>query len=102
MVRRPAGKLSRYFYGIEYGPRDLRLAAHRSRGQQDRHAGGPAAALVLPLRPEERKYSLAVMRLVRAAGSPTVLALVAGVLVLRRRSRRGGDPQNANAQCTTR
>ena len=26
MVATPEGRLSHYFYGIEYGPRDLRLA----------------------------------------------------------------------------
>ena len=39
--------------------------------------------------PKSARYSFAVMRLVRAAGVTTVLALVAAVLVLRRRERVG-------------
>ena len=33
----PQGRVSRYLYGFEYKPRDLRLAPRRSLGRQDRH-----------------------------------------------------------------
>ena len=33
MVLTPTGRLSRYFYGIDYAPRDLRLGAGRSIGE---------------------------------------------------------------------
>ena len=55
MVVTPDGRLSHYFYGIEYGPRDLRLALIDAADRQDRQPGGPAAAGLFPLRPEERQ-----------------------------------------------
>ena len=44
-VATPEGKLSRYFYGIEYGPRDLRLGARRGL-EQDR-IGSPVDQILL-------------------------------------------------------
>jgi len=88
MVLTPEGRLSRYFYGIEYGPRDVRLALIEAAGHQ---IGTPADQLLLycfHYDPKSARYSFAIMRLVRAAGVATVLAMVAGVLVLRRRERR--------------
>ncbi len=55
IVATPDGRLSRYFYGIEYGPRDLRLALIEAADRQDRQPGGPAAPGLFPLRPEERQ-----------------------------------------------
>ncbi len=54
MLTTPQGKLSRYFYGIDYAPRDLRLGLDRIVCKQDRIAGGPTAALLLPLRSVNR------------------------------------------------
>jgi protein SCO1/2 len=88
MVLTPEGRLSRYFYGIEYGPRDVRLALIEAAG---RKIGTPADQLLLycfHYDPKSARYSFAIMRFVRAAGVATVLAMVAGVLVLRRRERR--------------
>ena len=87
MVLTPAGRMSRYFFGIDYGPRDLRLALIEA---ADQKIGTPVDQLLLycfHYDPKSARYSFAVMRLVRAAGVTTVLALVAGVLVLRRRER---------------
>ncbi len=44
MVVTPEGRLSRYFYGIEYGPRDLRLALIEA---ADRKIGSPVDQLLL-------------------------------------------------------
>jgi protein SCO1 len=87
MVLTPDGRMSRYFYGIEYGPRDLRLALIEA---ADKRIGTPADQLLLycfHYDPKSARYSFAIMRMVRAAGLTTVLALVAGVFVLRRRER---------------
>ena len=58
IVLTPDGRLARYLFGIEYGPRDLRLAHRRGVGRQGRHAGRLAAALLLPLRPDDRPLRL--------------------------------------------
>jgi len=87
MVLTPGGRLSRYFYGIEYGPRDLRLALIEA---ADQKIGTPVDQLLLycfHYDPKSARYSLAIMRLVRTAGLTTVLALVAGVVAMKRRER---------------
>jgi protein SCO1/2 len=85
MVLTPEGRLSRYFYGIEYGPRDVRLALIEA---ADRRIGTPADQLLLycfHYDPKSARYSLAIMRLVRTLGVATVLAMVGGIIILRRR-----------------
>ena len=67
MVATPDGRLSHYLFGIEYGPRDLRLALIEA---ADRKIGSPADQLLLACfhyDPSSGKYSLAVMRIVRPA-----------------------------------
>jgi protein SCO1/2 len=92
MVATPAGRLSHYFYGIEYGPRDLRLALIEA---GDRRIGSPVDQLLLycfHYDPRSATYSVAVMRLVRSAGIATVLAIVAGIVVMRRRDKATAGP----------
>ena len=55
MILTPQGKISRYFYGIQFPGRDLRLGLVESVGQQDRLADRPGSALLLSLRPGRRK-----------------------------------------------
>ncbi len=50
MVATPDGKMSRYFYGIEYAAADLRMALVDASQAQDRLAGGLRFAVLLPLR----------------------------------------------------
>jgi protein SCO1 len=92
MVATPDGRLSHYFYGIEYGPRDLRLALIEA---GDRKIGSPVDQLLLycfHYDPKSAKYSVAVMRLVRTAGLATVLAIVTGIVVMRRRDKTTAGP----------
>jgi protein SCO1/2 len=97
MVVTPEGKLSKYFYGIEYGPRDLRLALVEA---GDRKIGSPVDQLLLycfHYDPSSGKYSLAVMNIVRLAGVVTVLAMGVVIVLMRRRERKGPLPRNAHA-----
>jgi len=84
LVATPEGKLSRYFYGVEYSPRELRLALVES-GQGN--VGSAIDELLLycfHYDPESGRYGLLVMNLVRLGGVLTVL-FVAGFIVLMRR-----------------
>jgi protein SCO1/2 len=87
MVLTPQGKISRYFYGIEYAPRDLRF------GVIDASAGkvGSLADQVIlycyMYDPERGTYGLVVMRLLRIFGSLTVVTLLALFLYLRRKEK---------------
>jgi protein SCO1/2 len=88
MLLTPEGRISRYFYGIEYGPRDIRLALIEA---GDRKIGSLVDHVFLycfHYDPKSARYSFAIMRVVRGAGVVTVAAIAAGVFVMRRRERR--------------
>ncbi len=85
MVATPHGKLSRYFYGIEYAPRDLRLGLIESSAEK---IGSPVDQLLLycyHYDPATGKYGAAVMKIMRIAGVITVLAIVAMLFALKGR-----------------
>jgi len=97
MVATPEGRLSHYFYGIEYGPRDLRLALIDA---ADHKIGSPVDQLLLACfhyDPKSGKYSLAIMRIVKAAGLLTLVAMGVTILMLRRRDRRDPLTDGASA-----
>lgn len=92
MVATPEGRLSHYFYGIEYAPRDLRLAIVEA---SERRIGSPVDQLLLACfhyDPSSGKYSLAVMRLIRIAGVITLVAIGGTIVLLRRRERQQPSP----------
>jgi protein SCO1/2 len=89
-VATPQGKLARYFYGIEYAPRDLRLGLIE--GSQNK-IGSPVDQLLLycyHYDPVTGRYGAAIMRLIRAAGVATVLALGAFIFIMVRKEQRTG------------
>lgn len=90
MVATPEGKLSHYFYGIEYSPKDLRLAlVESSQGK----IGSPVDALILycyHYDPATGKFA-PVMAVLRAAGVLTVFGVVGLIFYLRRRTRQSEE-----------
>lgn len=86
----PQGRVSKYFYGFEYKPRDLRL------GLVEASAGtiGTAVDQVLLLcyhySPSTGKYSAAAMDIMRAGGAATVLGLGGFIFIMVRNERRNG------------
>lgn len=87
-VLTPDGRISRYFYGIEYAPRDLRLGlVEASAGR----IGNPVDRVLLycfHYDPKSGKYGAAVVNIVRLAGLATLFALSASLFLLSRRERR--------------
>lgn len=76
MVLTPQGRLSRYFYGIEYAPRDLRLGLIEA---AENRIGAPADQLMLlcyQYDPATGKYSVSVIKALRVGGVLTVLFMV--------------------------
>ena len=88
MVVTPEGKIAQYFYGIEYAPKDLRLALVQA---SQNKIGTLADAVLLycfHYDPNTGRYSAAVLNLVRLAGILTVFTIGGFVMVnLRRESR---------------
>ena len=90
MVATPTGRLSHYFYGIDYAPKDLRLAlVEASEGK----VGSPVDALLLycyHYDPASGRFA-PVMGVLRVAGVLTVAGVVALLLYLRRKTRQKGE-----------
>ena len=85
MVATPEGRLSHYFYGIEYAPRDLRLALVESSAGK---IGTPVDQILLycfHYDPSTGKYGAVIMRMVRLGGILTLLAIGGGLLYMSRR-----------------
>jgi protein SCO1/2 len=81
------GRVSRYLFGIEYAPKDLRLALVDS--GQGKLGGLVDQALLFcyQYNPHSGRYSAAILNVLKAAAALTVLALGGFILTLRRRER---------------
>ena len=88
IILTPSGKLSRYFYGIQYPPLDLRLGlVEASAGK----IGSPADQVLLHCfhyDPATGKYTASILNYARALGVLAILAVVAFVWFLWRAHRR--------------
>lgn len=89
MVLTPKGRIARYFYGVDYSPRDLRFGLIEA--AEDR-IGSPVDQLLLycfHYDPSTGKYSAAVLNIVRLGGALTVLGLIGFIVTSGRGSKRG-------------
>jgi protein SCO1/2 len=97
-VLTPAGHVSRYLFGIEYAPRDLRFALVEASSGRIGTVVDQMLLYCYHYDPIEGKYGVAIINLVRLGGILTVVALGAFILVALRRERRraavmsGGPP----------
>ena len=89
VVATPTGRLSRYFFGIDYAPRDVKFALIESSNEK---IGTLADRLLLycyHYDPTTGNYGFVAMRAVRIGGAVTILALVGFVFVSLRRDSNG-------------
>lgn len=92
----PAGRVSRYLFGIDFPPRDVRLGLIESTEEKMGTAIDSLLLYCYHYNPAIGRYSTAVFNLLRLAAGATVIGLVALVLVLRRRdSRQAARPMGA-------
>lgn len=85
------GRMSRYFYGIDYSPKDLRLGLIEAAQNK---IGTPVDQLLLycyHYDPTTGKYTPLVHNILRAAGGATVFALGGFILVMLIRERKTGS-----------
>jgi protein SCO1/2 len=85
MIATPEGKLARYYYGIEYSAKDLRLGLVEASNNK---IGSPVDQLILycfHYDPATGKYGPMVINMIRLGGIVTIIGMAALLLILRRR-----------------
>lgn len=88
MIVTPDGKMSRYFYGIDYSPKDVKFGIMESAGSK---IGNPAEKLLLycfHYDPASGKYGLAILNVIRLGGIATLMGLGAMFFVLWRKNKK--------------
>jgi len=89
MLLTPDGHISRYFYGVEYPGRDMRLGlVDASAGK----IGSPIDHVLLfcyHYDPSAATYSASILKIMRLCAVLTIAALVGAILLFRRRDHQG-------------
>jgi len=93
VVLTPQGKIARYFFGVEYSPRDLRLGLVEASQNKIGTAVDQVMLFCYGYDPKTGKYTAAVMNLVRTGAVVMVLAVVA--FIVRNRGRQGARGQRS-------
>lgn len=88
VILTPAGKISRYFFGLNYSPKDIRLGLVEASANRIGSWIDQAYLLCYEYDPSTGTYGLLISRLLRLAGLATVAGLggLVGILVLKERS----------------
>jgi protein SCO1/2 len=98
MISTPGGRLSKYFYGVEYSPRDLRLGLVEASAEK---IGNPVDQILLfcyHYDPATGKYGAVAMNMVRLAGAGFVLIGGLFLVIMLRRERHPGHPAGLPAK----
>ena len=93
----PKGKISRYYYGIDFSPRDLRLGLIEAASGK---IGTPIDQLLLfcyHYDPVTGKYGLVITNVIQLAGAATVLILAGFIWLMLRRERAHGAANRRTA-----
>ena len=93
VVLSPEGRVSHYLFGVEYAPKDLRLALVAAAGGR---IGGAADQLLLycyRYDPKAGRFSASILNLVRLLGVLTVLGLAAFILTASATRKTPADPR---------
>jgi len=91
MIVTPDGRMSRYFYGVDYAPRDIRLGLVEA---SQNKIGSPVDQILLfcyHYDPTTGKYGAMAVNMVRVAGAAFVLICGAFLLIAFRREHRSGQ-----------
>lgn len=81
----PDGKLSRYLFGVTFEPRDMRLGLLEATQGKIGNIVDHVLLYCYRYDPKSRKYSLFATRLLKLGAGVTIVGIVGGILLLRRR-----------------
>lgn len=85
VVATPDGKIARYFYGIDYPPRDLRLGLVEASQGKVGNVVDQVLLLCYKYDPMTGRYGWMILTTVRIAGALTVLAIAGFIFIMLRR-----------------
>jgi len=88
LVATPDGKIANYLFGVEYSPKDLRLALVDAAGGKIGNAVDQVLLYCYQYDPKTGRYSASILNLVRIGGLMTVVALGGFILTASMRRRR--------------
>src|SRR5579883_1697928 len=98
MLLTPDGRISRYFYGVEYPARDLRLGlVDASAGK----IGTPIDHVLLycyHYDPSTARYSAAILKVIRLGGVLTIATIALGIIIFWRREKHPANPPHRAAE----
>jgi protein SCO1/2 len=92
MILTPSGRVTQYFYGIDYPSRDVRLGLVEASSEQIGTATDQILLYCFHYDPATGKYALVVMNVLRLAGLITVAVLGTFLAVMFRRDYRAANP----------
>lgn len=95
----PAGRISRYFYGIEYPTRDVRLGLVEASTGKIGSLVDEILLYCFHYDPLTGKYGLAIMRVIRAGGVATVAGIACFIGISLRRERQLRKAKALTADC---
>jgi protein SCO1/2 len=96
LVAAPDGTITHYLFGVEYSPKDLRLALVAAGQGEVGNAVDQVLLYCFQYDPKTGRYSAAILNIVRIAGVVTLLAM-AGLLLTITRRRRQDPPTPATS-----
>src|SRR5258705_4925706 len=92
MLLTPEGRISRYFYGVEFPGRDLRLGLVDASQGKIGTAVDKMLLFCFQYDPSTARYSATILSLMRLLAVGTVAALLLMILVFRKRDKRAPRP----------
>ena len=101
MVITPGGKVSRYFYGLEYSTKDIRLGVIEAADEKIGTLTDAVSLFCYAYDPASGKYSLAITRVLKVAAALTMLSLGSFVGLMLWRERRATAAAKLTTDTTT-
>jgi protein SCO1/2 len=95
VILTPGGKVSRYLFGIDFPPRNVRFGIIESSGEKIGTAVDQLLLYCYHYNPAIGRYSATALNILRLAAGATVIGLVALIVVLRRRESQQPRPAGA-------